>query len=281
MAISGSAVYLSSILLEKNRFNGKGPSFLVSEWIEDIAEAGFAGLEIWMNHLSLASRSEWDLIKARAAETDLPIPLISAGLPSDASDKSRRYLDSVIEACEYFRPDGLKFSLGDPSRPDALEHVKSWARDLPRDIALIYDGGESVIGPEAMAGLKKTLGGRFHAVLRPFLAGTKEAGAIMDATGDFIANFGVQARKGGARILLSENADAHLEVIAAMRSRGFKGAWTLEFTKGAGLPGENIEQLFDNAEKDLNFLTEAPARSGLAGSGSGRPKPARRGHGKE
>lgn len=281
MAISGSAVYLSSILLEKNRFNGKGPSLLVSDWVEDIAEAGFAGLEIWMNHLSLASRSEWVLIKDLAAETDLPIPLISAVLPSDASDKSRRYLDSVIEACEYFRPEGLKFSLGDPARPDALEYAKTWARDLPREVALLYDGGEAVTGPEGMAGIKKTLGGRFHAVLRPFLAGTKQAGTIMDATGDFIANFGVQAKKGSAWILLSENTEANLEVISAMRSRGFKGAWTLESTKGTGLPGENIEMMFDNAEKDLYFLTEAPTRSGLVGPGSGRPKQARPGRGKD
>src|SRR4051812_28022730 len=111
MSLSGSAVYLSTILLEKNRWNGKGPSLLVSDWIEETGEAGFVGLEVWMNHLLFSSRSEWELIKERSAESDLPISLISATLPADASDKSQRFRDSVIEACDYFRPDGLKFSL--------------------------------------------------------------------------------------------------------------------------------------------------------------------------
>jgi hypothetical protein len=38
----------------------------------------------------------------------------------------------------------------------------------------------------------------------------------------------------------------------------------LQSAKGAGLPGENSERLFDNAEKDLNFLIEAQAMAALA-----------------
>jgi hypothetical protein len=35
-------------------------------------------------------------------------------------------------------------------------------------------------------------------------------------------------------------------------------------TEGAGKPGEDIESLFDNAEKDLNFLIEAQTRAARA-----------------
>src|SRR5690606_1119449 len=200
----------------------------------------FAGLEVWMNHLHFSSRSEWELIRERTGESSLPFAFISASLPADTSDKSRRYLDSVLEACDYFGPDGLKFSLTDPARSEALEYVKAWSRDVPREIDLIYDAG--IAGPEKLAESRGMLGGRFHGVIRPFLSEAGEVGPLLESGGDFIANVGVQARKGGGWILLSEAADAHLAVIDALRVGGFKGAWSLEFTKGAGQPGENIEK---------------------------------------
>jgi hypothetical protein len=263
MVITGSAVYLSTLLLEKNRWNGKGPSLLVSDWIEETGEAGFVGLEVWVNHLLFSSREEWALIKERCAESDLPVSLISASLPVDDSDKSLRFRDSVLEACDYFRPDGLKFSLTDAKAPalDSLEPIKAWSRDVPREMALLFDGGEGS-GPEALEAARKTLvGGRFQAVLHPFLYAPKELEKVLAAAGDFIGNLGVQAKKGGEWVLLEEKAEDHLRIIAAARSHGFKGTWTMECTKGAGLKGEVIEDMFDNAEKDLNFLIESHARA--------------------
>lgn len=267
MAISGSAIYLSTLLLEKNRWNGKGPSLLVSDWIEETAETGFAGLEIWMNHLFFGSRSEWELIRERSSESDLPIAMVSATLPADASDKSQRYRDAVLEACDYFRPDGFKFALSDAkaSGLDSLEFVKEWARDVPRDIALLFDAGEGA-GPEVYASAKTSLGGgRFAAVMHPFLYAPAELESVLESAGDFIANLGVQAKKGGSWIQLDENAKDHSRIIASARNIGFKGTWSLELTKGAGLKGEGIESMFDNAERDLNFLIEAQARAARPG----------------
>lgn len=261
MAISGSAVNLSSLLLEKNRSNGKGPSLLVSDWMEEAGEAGFAGLEIWINHLLFSSRSEWDLIRERSADADLPIAAIAASLPSDGSDKSQRFRESVLEACDYFRPDALKLGIADLRSDDALGFLKEWSRDVPRDILLLVDGGEGTPA-DALAHARSALGdGRFKGVLRPFLFAPKELDAVFEAAGDFIANLAVQARKGGQRILLEENADEHSKIISLLRGRGFTGGWTLESTKGAGLPGESIEKMFDNGEKDLNFLIEAHAKN--------------------
>jgi hypothetical protein len=263
MALTGSVVYLSTLLLEKNRWNGKGPSLLVSDWIEETGEAGFVGLEVWVNHLLFSSRSEWELIKERCAESDLPVSLISATLPVDASDKSQRFRDSVLEACDYFRPDGLKFSLSDAKATglDSLEYIKTWSRDVPREIALLFDGGESA-GPEGLEAARKALGGgRYRAVLHPFLFAPKELEMVLSTAGDFIGNLAVQAKKGGTWILLEENAAEHLQIIATTRAKGFTGTWSMECTKGAGLKGEIIEDMFDNAEKDLNFLIETRTRA--------------------
>lgn len=261
MAISGSAVNLSSLLLEKNRANGKGPSLLVSDWMEEAGEAGFAGLEIWINHLLFSSRSEWELIRERSGDADLPIAALSAGLPLDGSDKSQRFRESLLEACDYFRPDALKVGVADLRSDEALEFLKDWSRDVPRDTLLLVDGGEGVLAGD-LAQARAALGdNRFKAVVRPFLFAPKELEAVFETAGDFIANLGVQARKGGQRILLEENADEHLKIISLLRGRRFTGTWTLESTKGAGLPGESIEKMFDNAEKDLNFLVEAQAKN--------------------
>ncbi|GEM_PF-2524826 len=274
MAISGSAVYLSTLLLEKNRWNGKGPSLLVSDWMEQIGEAGFAGLDLWMNHLRFASRSEWDLIKDMASESDLALAIISATIPTDGSDKSQRLRDSVLEACEYFRPDSLKFSLSEDARTsgaeadslESLDFIKTWAQDVPRDIGLLFDGREA--GRDFLTEAARSLGGgRYKAVLHPFLSSPQEFEIAMDAAGDFIGNLAIQAKQEDEWILLSQNPEPHAKIISTARDKGFRGTWTLEYTKGIGLPGENIDKLFDNAEKDLNFLIENMTRSAKRPSG--------------
>ncbi len=265
MASIGSAVYLSTFLLEKNRINGKGPSLLVSDWIEEAGEAGFSGLEIWMNHLLFSSRSEWELIRDRSSEADFPISMISAVVPADSSDKSQRYRDAIIEACDYFRPNGLKFSLpgGKGIGPESLDSIKEWSRDVPREIGLLFDGGENA-GPAEIETARKVLEGeRYKAVLHPFLFAPKELEKALTVAGDFIANLGVQAKLGGEWILLEDNAAENRRIIAATHAKGFKGTWSMEYTKGAGLKGEIIEDLFDNAEKDLNFLIESHARAAV------------------
>lgn len=260
MSTTGYSIYLSSMLLEKNRSNGKGPSLLVSDWIEPIGEAGFGGLDLWMNHLLFASRSEWELIRERGLESDLSPALIASPLPVDASEKSQRLRDVILEACDYFRPEGIKLL---PTRGEgAMDFLKAWSKDVPRDIALFCDCREGESGLEGLGAARKHLAGsRFRAVVHPFLAEPREFEEALQAQGDFIGCLGVQSRKGNAWSLLSESREASLQIIAITRRRGYKGIWSLEYTKGAGLPGENIDRLFDNSEADLNFLTEILARA--------------------
>jgi len=262
MAISGIPIYLSTLLLEKNRSNGKGPTLLVSDWTEPIAEAGFAGVEIWMNHLQLASRSEWELIKERLQESDLGLAYVVSAVPADAHDKSQRLRDALLEACDYFRPDGLKFHLAEDAKAkgsadEGLAFLKSWMRDLPRDIGLLCDAPPGASGAAGLEKARQIFGTeRCKAVLHPFLMAPSELEAAMDAFGDFIGNLGLQSQDGGQWSHLSETPGA-AKILAAVRKRNYKGTWSLEFTKGAGQPGENIDRLFDNAEKDLNFVLEA------------------------
>lgn len=262
MPITGSPIYLSTLLLEKNRSNGKGPSLLVSDWMEPIGEAGFGGLELWMNHLLFSSRSEWELIKERGLESDLASALIASPLPADASDKSRRLRDSLLEACDYFRPEGLK--LGLPKGEEGLDFLKTWVRDVPREIAIFCDCREGEGGVAALDRLRQALpGGRFRAVIHPFLLSAAEFEAALLAHGDFIGNLGVQTRKGNAWVQILDDKEGSRKIIAVSRKHVYKGTWTLEFTKGAGQAGEDIDDLFDASEADLNFLTETLARMAI------------------
>jgi hypothetical protein len=263
MPLNGSPIYLSTMLLEKNRSNGKGPSLLVSDWMEPISEAGFGGLEIWMNHLRFSSRSEWELIRELGQEADLATAMIASALPIDASDKSQRLRESILEACDYFRPEGLKLALGGAGE-EALDFLRTWSRDVPRDIGLYFDCPEGEGGVSGLEAVREALsGGRFRAVIHPFLFSSSEFEKALETYGDFIGNLGVQCGKGGQWAQLAESQDLVLKILAAARKRGYKGAWTLEYTKGAGLPKEDIEALFDNAEADLNFLTDILARTAV------------------
>lgn len=264
MPLTGSQIFLSTMLLERNRSNGKGPSLLVSDWMEPIGEAGFSGLEIGMNHLRFSSRSEWELIKERGEEADLSTSMIASALPIDSSDKSQRLRDSILEACGYFRPEGLKLALG--GGEDALDFLKTWSRDVPREIALFFDCREGEGGISGLETVRAALsggGGRFRAVIHPFLLSPGEFEQALEAHGDFIGNLGVQCKKGGQWALLSEAKAEALKIIAAARKGGYKGSWTLEFSKGAGQPKEDIDAMFDNSEADLNFLTDVLARSAV------------------
>jgi hypothetical protein len=260
MPITGTPIYLSTLLLEKNRANGKGPSLLVSDWMEPISEAGFGGLEIWMPHLFFSSRSEWDLIRERGEEFDLATGIVSSVLPVDDSDKSQRLRDAILEACDAFRPQGLKLLPG--RGEDVLGFLKAWSRDVPRGMTILLDCREGEAGSEGLEAAREALPGeRFQAVLHPFLFSAAEFEQVLGRFGGFIGNLGVQAKKGGQWAGLSEAGDEAAKIIAISRKLGFKGNWSLEFTQGAGQRGEDIDEMFDQAEKDLNFLIEAQARA--------------------
>jgi hypothetical protein len=260
MPLAGKPIYLSTMLLERNRSNGKGPSLLVSDWMEPVGEAGFGGLEIWMNHLLFSSRSEWELIKERGLEADLAVTHIASPLPADGSDKSQRLRETVLEACDYFRPEGLKLL---PGRGEAaLDFLKAWSQDVPREISLLVDCREGEAGYSGLEAARQVLPGpRFRAVVHPFLGTAKEFEAALSTHGDFISNLGVQAKQGKAWARLSEVKEEALRILAVAGRKDYKGTWSLEFTEGAGGPGEDIDDLFDQSEADLNFLSEVLARA--------------------
>jgi hypothetical protein len=260
MALNSTPIHLSSFLLERNRWNGKGPSLLVSDWIEPIAEAGFRGIEIWGPHFLFSSRSEWETIREKSQEADIPIVFLYAQVPLDRSDKSARQRDSLIEAADYFGVPGLKISLAhEVGVEEKLSFLEKWTRDLPRDLQIVRTFEEHPPQPGEIAASRKRLGAAFRYSINPFECPQGALEGLLREAGDLLVNLTVKARREGKYAALRDIEET-ADIVALTRRLDFKGSWTLEATAGVGEPGEDIELLFDEAEEDLNFLVTALSR---------------------
>ena len=264
MTLSNTVVYFSSQLLEKNRWNGKGPSFIVSDWMGYIGEAGYAGVDLGMNQLKLSSRSEWELIKEKAEDNDLALAYITATVPTDDSVKSQRLREAIIEACDYFNPDNLRFTFTEPNREGFVKPIKSsdfemmnnWAKDLPRETNLVFESGDSSLKviTEAQEFLNAK---RFKGTVSPFLMSLADLEPSIKLPENFICNLSVQTKLGADWTLLTDSEAEIKKRISLIKKLGYAGTWTLDYTDGMGAKVEDIDFVFDNAEVDLNFLVDA------------------------
>ncbi len=262
MAMNSTPVYLSTFLLEKNRWNGKGPSLLVSDWVEPIAEAGFRGMEIWFPHLLFSSRSEWESIREKSMEADIPVSFLYAQFPADASDKSHRHRDTLIEAADYFAPQGLKISVPEAGEgvDEKLSALAGWARDLPRNVQLVSFFEDRQAKPGEITRRREQIGSRFGCALNPFAINADDAEGLFREAGDSLVNLDIRILLQGEHQAIRDAEETCGNIVSLARQFDFKGSWTLSSTAGVGMPGEDMDLLFDEAEEDLNFLAAALAR---------------------
>ncbi len=258
MALGGTLVNLSTFLLERNRWSQKGPSLQVSEWMEPIAEAGYSGVEIWAPHLFLTSRSEWEAIRRFSQELELPVVSVRARIPVDAGDKSRRQRDFLLEASDYFEPQGLKFSPADggEAASEQLAWVGEWSRDLPRGVGLVQTFEASEAAPEAIRQGRRLLGARFRCALNPFSRDADVVEPCLTEAGSSLVDLDIRIEVGGRYGSLRDRQPACSQVAVLLGRSDFKGSWTLAGARGMGAAKENSDDLFDAAEEDLNFLQE-------------------------
>jgi hypothetical protein len=265
MTYASSPVYLSSLLLEKNRWNGKGPALPVSEWIEPIAESGFNGCELWFNHLAFVSRSDWEAIKAEAALHQAEIPMLYGHLPTESTEKAKRQREALLDAVDFFRPKALRFHLGEPLTADGylkklaarVQAAAEIVRDIGRDTQLVF---ECQLYPfrveEAKAVLEGVDSSRTTLAIRPFEMTRGDLEAAFGLGRDAVSHFGVRIKQGNDYVGLVSKADLCKQVLVQSRKLSFIGPWILETTAGVGGKSEDVVDLFDAAERDMNFLQE-------------------------
>lgn len=241
-----SRIYIGSILLERNRWApGKRPTYRVSEWGERFAAAGFDGVELWENHLLLAPPGE------QQALTQMACPVKLYNVYFTFGDDSLAARQQAAEWIRRLGVEGVKYNLGKDValREVEMRNLRAWEEMLPSRCRLLCEchAGTILEEPaEARRFFDRAGLSRNGIIVHCFGGDRERLSEWLRLFGDEVCHVHVQTREEGER----------LERLQLLKKAGFRGTFTLEFTRGTGDPDENMEALFAEALKDLQFLRE-------------------------
>jgi len=250
-------IYLGSVLLEPNRHKpGRRPTVRVSEWAARFAADGFDGIELWENHAALCPSEELE----RLGSLPLPVAVFNSYCGfEDAGEADRR---RAAELTKRLRASGVKFNVGKDAalRDIYLKNAREWAGWFPEGVKLLCEchPGTIVETPEPAAAFFAELpSDRFEIIVHPF----RELDVLREwfrRFGSRIAHSHVQLREEGKKgfLRLDRNPGFVKETLKIVREEGYTGSFTLEFAEGTNAPEERIEDLYQNALRDLRVLKE-------------------------
>lgn len=253
-----SKIFIGSILLEKNRWTSRIPSYKVSEWLERFKKDGFDGIELWENHMLLADESEQKILKESAA----PVAVYNTYVDFDHQANSQRIQVAQI-ICD-LKAQGVKYNFGNDltQLETYIQNLKEWARLLPDSCRILCEchGGTVMEVPsraaEVFAELKDS---RFQAIVH-CMADAQMLEEWFKYLGERITHAHVSLRNSEEKcVMLKDNPAYVRQCLDIMKNAGYNGTYTLEFTEGVRAPGENIDGLYQAGLEDLRFLREALA----------------------
>ncbi len=242
-------IYLGTVLLEKNRWldGERTPSFLVSDWLGRIKDAGFDGLELWQNHAFLADDEE----RSKLREASVPVRIFNSYNRCGKETRDERV--RAVEMVEFFGVEGMKFNFGkEPERHEEYcETVKEWRDMLPADFRFLCEchGGTTIENPHKAAETFERLGAdKFEIIIHAFGGDDQSIKNRFDIFGNRITH--IHSSLSSEEI----TEDSIRRRLDLLRELGFTGSFTIEFTRGVGDEGENIDTLFGNAVEDAQML---------------------------
>ena len=227
-------VYLGTIALEKNRWvKGKIPSLLVSEYVDRAKEDGYAGIELWENHFTLADEKD----KCRLRESGIDFIFNSyLTLKNGLTDNLRRTADMICQlnasAVKY------NFSIARDDKKVNRDTMKKetetllrFAELLPQKVRFLCECHNGTLGgvPQYMAEVFENLDSRFGAIIH-LVTPLEMARECFDCYGNRICHIhsGYEAEPRVFMPLEEVNTDVE-KYLAYYRSRGFVGTVTVEF----------------------------------------------------
>lgn len=239
------SIYLGSVALEINRWApGKIPTYRVSDFLSRITADGFDGIELWANHYLLADETEQKRLRGcgQVAVFNSYVSFDS-GLTED--------LTTNAAAINALVPKAVKFNLGQRETTAVqTETLLRFADLLKPGVRLLCECHANTLMevPETAAEVFSRLDERFGAIIH--LTSTYEnALSCFQCYGSRICHIHAANYQKTAFAPL-EQASAHiLRNYSLMRSMGFDGTVTLEFT-----PGDSAETMYRNAIGDLRWL---------------------------
>jgi sugar phosphate isomerase/epimerase len=250
-----SPIFIGTIVLERNRWRpGRQPTYRVSDWVERFRKAGFDGMELWENHVRCVDVHE----QAAIARSGFPTAVLSSYASLDASDVAQR--DEAVRLALLLGAGAIKFNLGsDPAACGAyLACLHTWRALIPDHVRFLCEchPGTVVDTPEAAKFLIQQLGpDQIEIIIHPFIVPPNMLCQWFDVLGRAITHAHIQLRdEQGRFIRLDRNLPWVRQALRIMRSYGFDGTFTIEFTEGVGAAHEDPEALFTAAVADLRTL---------------------------
>ncbi|MBT3275277.1 MAG: hypothetical protein HN368_19135 [Spirochaetales bacterium] len=238
-----AAIYISSVLLEKNRWDSRIPSLKISDWLKPIADAGFDGLELWENHLLLADAAEREAVIA----DPMPITVLNTYCAFD--DPGAKGRAASAELAHLLNVPAVKFNFGDkPAMVNTyMNNLITWRDVLPVSCRLLCECHPDTILEEPMqaADILSPLPDQLEIIVHAF-GGDDDSKLRLwiEAFGSAVTHVHAVVRE---KTVASER-------IKILKNAGFSGTWTIEFCDGVAHPPEDMRQLLATATGDLNYL---------------------------
>jgi len=257
---SADTVLLGTIALEPNRWGTvtgrREATITLRPWLDALAGAGFAGLEVWEPHLHDAAAEEVEAL----ADRRLPVVIINSYAP--VQDETARA--GATGWAEQMAARAVKFNTGtDLERVGAEgEAAAAWLAELPASAALLcecHHGTAAGDDPEVAARFLAAVGpsDRVQAIVHTH-EGSDRVAARFDAYGERIHHVHVNHLDAGSAPRLADVDDLAARV-AHLRAHGFEGSWTLEFVHGLLTEHDEPAPLLEQAAADLPVLRDALA----------------------
>jgi sugar phosphate isomerase/epimerase len=249
-------LYIGTILLEKNRHTGdRKPTYRVSEWTERFRQAGLDGTELWEYHATRADDAELEAL----AHASVPTAVFNSYAALDADGRAERALAGRL--ARQLGAWGIKFNVGkDPAaRTTYLEELRRWRSELPDDLTLLCECHPGTIVEEPVEA-KRFLAdldmAGWGVIVHPF-SRLESLSEWLDTFGPAVMHTHLQMRDpANVPVRFDRRPERVRAAVRLLRTAGFSGSCTFEFTEGMNVPGEDIEALWENALRDLRFLRE-------------------------
>ncbi len=243
-------IYIGTVLLEKNGWlrTERVPSVVISDWTKRIKEEGFDGIELWQNHALLASEEEQQKLVASPS----PIKIFNSYARSETEAIEER--QKSVQFSKLFNSEGMKYNFGRNAElhEEYTLNAISWRSMLPPQFRFLCEchGGTTMQTPaQASETFKKMGRENYEVIIHGFGGSDEEVKDAFAFHSDRITHIHSNI---SLKVTLDESVVQ--QRVDLLRSLGFNGSFTIEFTEGINSENENAETLFQNAVRDQKIL---------------------------
>ena len=260
-------IHLGTVAIEPNRWGlaepGGLPLIRVSEWLPNIAEAGFDGLELWERHARSVPDEELDALLA----SEVPIRILSCYTSWDEPDDADRV--ETAAWIERVGAQGVKFNVG--SDPDSIaaytERLRRFEAEVPDGARLLCEChfGTVAEDPNVARDMFDAIADadRLGAIVHVHPMARDEWSEPLSVLGDRVRHVHVQVAEVPQSTTAAELSEVLRPAAEAISAASPTATWTIEFSHGMWGFGrddaefDNPAYILQSAQRDLEALRAA------------------------